>query len=606
MSELNVGALSLLGFGALWVAAMAIAPRGPRRLIGGAGLLLGGLWLLARAAETLFAEHLLTVLLAVPLLGAVALLFTPRQWPNVVRRLSVGVMLVEFGLSLALLSGDYSQAGYRFVEQYVWVEAFGISYKVGVDGISLWLVLLTTLLSPIALYGSWTGIDRKVKEYAVAFLVLQGATIGAFVALDLFLFYVFWELMLVPMYLIIGVWGGKERVYAAVKFFLYTMAGSVLMLLAILYTVWSYAQLAGHPTFDLEELQRLVFPYTTQIWLFAAFALAFAVKVPMFPVHTWLPDAHVQAPTGGSVILAAVLLKLGTYGFLRFAMPLFPLATHYMAPLVLVPLALVGILYGAWCAWVQKDVKKLVAYSSVAHMGFVMMGLFAMTEHGVSGAVLQMLNHGVSTGALFLLVGVIYERRHTRQLAEFGGLAKVMPWYAVLFVVVTMSSIGVPGTNGFVGEFMILVGTFTSGGLQDGARPFAIVGALGVVFAAVYMLRAVLEMFWGPVERPENEGLPDVTLREVATLAPLVVLVFWVGLYPRTFLEPMAASVKDFVTQYEGRKFESARTTETKLLPPGAFVREKQAAVPRFVPRHGEPAQWAALVGAERRPDEEN
>ncbi len=588
MSALGTGSSAgWLGLGALLLAVMGLAPVSVRRRIGGTVLLGVACWGLARLGRQLFDAHLLTVLVAVPLLGALAILFTPRQWPQTVRRLSVGVMVVEFGLSLALLSGGYEQAGYHFVERYAWVPSFGIAYKVGVDGISLWLVLLTTLLSPIALYGSWTSVDHKVKEYAFAFLALEGATIGAFVALDLFLFYVFWELMLVPMYLIIGVWGGKDRVYAAVKFFLYTMAGSVLMLLAILYTVWSYAQIAGQPSFDIEELQRLVFPYSTQIWLFAAFALAFAVKVPMFPVHTWLPDAHVQAPTGGSVILAAVLLKLGTYGFLRFAMPLFPLATHYMAPLLLVPLALVGILYGAWCAWVQRDVKKLVAYSSVAHMGFVMMGLFAANEQGVSGAVLQMLNHGVSTGALFLLVGVVYERRHTRELSRFGGLAKVMPWYAVLFVLVTMSSIGVPGTNGFVGEFMILVGTFTSSGLQDGARPFAIVGALGVVFAAVYMLRAVLEMFWGPVDDEANRDLPDLSWREFATLAPLTVLIFWVGLYPRTFLEPMEASVRHFVTQYEGRKHESARTVETKLMPPGVFAREREASLPRFVPEAG-------------------
>ncbi len=601
MSALGSSAGVWFGLGALLLAAMGLSTSTVRWRIVWGGLLVVGSWGLSRLAGALFGEHLLTVLLAVPLLGALAVLFTPRQWPNTVRRLSVAVMVLEFALSLALLSADYGHAGYHFVERYAWVPAFGISYKVGVDGISLWLVLLTTLLSPIALYGSWTSVGHKVKEYAFAFLALEGATIGAFVALDLFLFYVFWELMLVPMYLIIGVWGGKNRVYAAVKFFLYTMAGSVLMLLAILYTVWSYAQLAGQPSFDLEELQRLVFPYTTQLWLFAAFALAFAVKVPMFPVHTWLPDAHVQAPTGGSVILAAVLLKLGTYGFLRFAMPLFPLATHYMAPLLLVPLALVGILYGAWCAWVQRDVKKLVAYSSVAHMGFVMMGLFAANEQGVSGALLQMLNHGVSTGALFLLVGVIYERRHTRDLSHFGGLAKVMPWYALLFVTVTMSSIGVPGTNGFVGEFMILLGTFTSTGLQDGARPFAVVGALGVVFAAVYMLRAVLEMFWGPLDKEENRHLPDLSWREFTALAPLMLLIFWVGLYPRTFLEPMEASVRHFVTQYEGRKHESARTSETKLLPPGAFVKERTASLPRFEPwGAGAPARMARLLPEEK------
>jgi NADH-quinone oxidoreductase subunit M len=322
----------------------------------------------------------------------------------------------------------------------------------------------------------------------------------------------------------------------------------------------------------------VLLPYGTQVWLFLAFALAFAIKVPMFPFHTWLPDAHVQAPTGGSVILAAVLLKLGTYGFLRFAMPLFPLASHHLAPLVFVPLSVVAILYGAYCAWVQKDVKKLVAYSSVSHMGFVMMGVFAMTDHGISGAVLQMLNHGVSTGALFILVGVIYERRHTRDLDAFGGLAKTMPWYALLFVIVTMSSVGLPGTNGFIGEFMILTGTYASESLEDGARPFALLGALGVIFAAVYMLHAVLKMFWGPLDKKENEGLPDVTGREALSLAPLMVLIFWVGLFPSTFLDPMKGSVSQFMLDYEGKKRHTARLEEPQLAPSARVEAQEMAA----------------------------
>jgi NADH-quinone oxidoreductase subunit M len=516
-------------------------------------------------------DHLLTILILIPLLGALVVLFMPRQGAGAIRTTALGFMGVELLASLALLRGDFAtSADFQFVTQAVWVESLGISYKVGVDGISLWLVLLTTALTPVALFVSWTGIDTKIKEYALSFLLLEVGMIGAFVALDLFLFYVFWEIMLVPMYLIIGVWGGPQRVYAAVKFFLYTMVGSLLMLVAILYVAASYRELAGVYSFDLAELQRVVLPYGTQVWLFAAFALAFAIKVPMFPFHTWLPDAHVQAPTGGSVILAAVLLKLGTYGFLRFAMPLFPLASHFMGPTI-VALALVGIVYGAWCAWVQRDVKKLVAYSSVSHMGFVVLGMFAVTDHGVSGAILQMINHGISTGALFILVGVIYERRHTRDLDAFGGLASVMPVYALVFVIVTMSSVGLPGTNGFVGEFMILSGAFVSQALEPWPRVFTLVAATGVIFAAVYMLHAVLKMFWGPVKHEANKRLSDMTVREMAPLAPLLVLIFWIGLFPRTFLEPMAPSVGQFIADYRGKMMRSAEVDEPVLAERGRY-----------------------------------
>ena len=491
---------------------------------------------------------LLTWLILLPIIGAIVIMFWPRQSVNGIRGVSVAFMAAELVMSFWLLEADFTQRGYHFLQDVEWIESFGISYKVGVDGISLWLILLTTLLTPIALYASWLSIDTKLKEFAIAFLLLEAAMIGTFCALDLFLFYVFWELMLVPMYLIIGVWGGPERVYAAVKFFLYTMVGSLLMLVAILYVVGAYEDLTGQYSFDLTELNRVILPYWTQVALFGAFALAFAIKVPMFPFHTWLPDAHVQAPTGGSVILAAVLLKMGTYGFIRFAMPLFPLAAHYLGPTIVV-LSIVGILYGAYCAWVQRDVKKLVAYSSVSHLGFVMAGLFAMNSTGISGAILQMVNHGISTGALFLLVGVIYDRRHTRNLDDFGGLAKAMPVYAILFVIVAMSSIGLPGTNGFIGEFMILAGLFSADALHPWPRVFTLFAALGVILAAIYMLHAVLKMFWGPVTKKENEAVPDVRWRELATLIPLVVLIFWIGLFPRTFLEPMEASVDRFVVE---------------------------------------------------------
>jgi NADH-quinone oxidoreductase subunit M len=524
--------------------------------------------------------HYITWVLVLPALTALVVLLMPRGWDDAIKRISIGSMLLELILSARFILADYSDAGYRFVERVTWIESFGISYKVGIDGISLWLVILTTLLSPIALYASWASIKTRIKEYAVSFLLLELGMLGAFVALDLFLFYVFWELMLVPMYLIIGIWGGKDRVYAAVKFFLYTMVGSLLMLVAILYVVASYAQLAGHYTFDLQELSSLVLPALPQYFLFGAFALAFAIKVPMFPFHTWLPDAHVQAPTGGSVILAAVLLKLGVYGFLRFAMPLFPVASQTIGP-VLAGLGVVGIIYGAYAAWVQRDLKKLVAYSSVSHMGFILLGLFAMNRHGISGAILQMINHGVSTGALFLLVGVIYDRRHSRMLDDFGGLAKVMPWYALIFVIITMSSIGLPGTNGFVGEFMILAGSFFSRtpiGFGSSWFIMTLLAATGVVFAAVYMLHAVLRIFWGKVVHAENESLSDLDRREVVSLLPLLVMVFWIGLYPKFFLDKMTASVDSFVTDFTVRYYEGLRTGEPHVVDFDELKRRLEAA----------------------------
>ncbi|MCS6797722.1 MAG: NADH-quinone oxidoreductase subunit M [Myxococcota bacterium] len=508
-------------------------------------------------------ERLLTVLVALPLLGAAVVLFTPRQAVRAVRWLANGFMLATFALSLKLLDGDYATGQMQFVERAPWIEPFGIGWSVGVDGISLWLVLLTTLLSPVALYASWLGVRTKLKELAVAFLVLEAAMLGTFVALDAFLFYVFWELVLVPMALIIGVWGGVDRIYASVKFVLYTLVGSVLMLVALLVLAVRHRQLAGAWSFELADLQRVLLAHDEQLLCFAAFALAFAIKVPMFPLHTWLPDAHVQAPTGGSVILAAVMLKMGTYGFVRYAMPLFPWASHHVGPTIAL-LGVVGIVYGALCAWVQQDLKKLVAYSSVSHLGFVMLGLFSMNPTGVQGAVLQMINHGISTGALFLLVGVVYERLHTRDLGAMGGLAAPMPYYALLFVIVAMSSIGLPGTNGFIGEFMVLAGTFASEALHPWPRIFTAVAATGVVLAALYMLRAVLHTFWGPV-RKEHEGVHDVTWREAATLVPLVALVFWIGLHPATFLRPMEPAVGRFVTSFQLRLQHSNARDETFL-----------------------------------------
>jgi NADH-quinone oxidoreductase subunit M len=528
-------------------------------------------------------HHLLSALCGLPLVAAFLVLFTPRQMAGFIRGFTVFSMIAVFGLSLGLLRGNYNTAAMQFVERYVVVPAYGITYSVGVDGMSLWLVLLTTFIVPLATYASWTHIDTKLKEYAISLLVLESVMLGAFFALDLFLFYVFWELMLVPMLLIIGVWGGPQRVYAAVKFFLFTMVGSMLMLVAILYVVHQFKEVTGQYSFELADLKYLLLPVKAQVWLFAAFALAFAIKVPMFPLHTWLPDAHVQAPTGGSVILAAVLLKMGTYGFLRFAMPLFPAGSHQLSATIAL-FAVIGIIYGAYCAWVQPDVKKLVAYSSVSHLGFVMLGIYSLNTSGVTGSILQMVNHGISTGALFLLVGVIYERRHTRELSEFGGLAKVMPNYALIFLIVTMSSVGLPATNGFVGEFMILAGTFMSEHLGRNGPIAATIAATGVILAAVYMLHAVLKMFWGPLTNPENEGLPDLTRRELIALVPLVILIFAIGLFPSFMLRDMQASADRFKVEYTAKLRASDDDPNSRGMLKGKFVaRSELAAADRAV-----------------------
>ncbi len=493
--------------------------------------------------------HLLNLLVFLPLVGSVAVLFVPRQAPRVLRALTLGVLGVEGVASLLLLSVPMT-VGWHF--QYVreWLPAYGIRYHVAVDGISLWLVLLTTLTTPIAATVSFGSIRRRTKELCFALLLLQGAMLGAFVALDLFLFYVFWELLLVPMFIIIGVWGGVERIRASYKFFLYTMAGSVLMLAAILYLAWAHADVAGYVTFDYLALSRLSLPRTAATLCFFGFLLAFIVKVPMFPLHTWLPDAHVEAPTGGSIILAAVLLKLGTYGYLRFCMGMFGGAA-WGAGATLAGVAIgLGILYGALVAWKQADIKRLVAYSSVAHMGFAMLGLFSGTRAGVEGSLLTMVNHGISTGALFLLVGVIYDRRHTREVRELGGLAKVMPVYATVFVIVTLASIGVPGTNGFVGELMVITGTYVSQSLGGFAKVQAILAALGVILAAVYMLSVVERAFFGPLENPHNRHLPDLSPRETMAIAPLVVLVFVIGLFPNLLLGRMRPSVDALLDAY--------------------------------------------------------
>jgi NADH-quinone oxidoreductase subunit M len=517
--------------------------------------------------------YLLNVLVLLPIVAAVAVLFMPRQMLGLLRGFTLGVMGVAFVASLFLLAVPMTP-GWHFQYIHEWIPAFGIRWHVAIDGISLWLVLLTTLTTPIAAYAAFGSIQSRIKELCFSLLLLQGAMIGVFVSLDLFLFYVWWEVVLLPMYVMIGVWGGVDKIRAAIKFFLYTMTGSMLMLAAMVYMVWSYQKLTGQWTWDYLALCRLLLSKDAQLYCFWAFAIAFFIKVPMWPVHTWLPDAHVQAPTAGSVILAAVMLKLGTYAYLRFAMGLFPgMAFRYHPNLAGVAI-LGGVIYGALVAWKQDDVKRLVAYSSVAHLGYVMLGIFGATPAGIAGGVLQMVNHGVSTGALFLLVGVIYDRRHTRMVDEFGGLAKVMPLYAAFFVIVTLASIGVPGTNGFVGEFMVISATFASKQLSVFSGIQTVGAAAGVILAAVYMLGVVQKMFFGPLTNPKNKHLPDLNRREVLALAPLIALIFVIGLFPGIFLDRMKDSVQLTLRQFKELSdvaVSEGNTHTSLVLPAGKF-----------------------------------
>lgn len=499
----------------------------------------------------------LTALVFLPVLFAISVLLLPQR---LVRPMALGYGCLYFLFSLLLFKNfDPASASIQLAERYQWVPAFGISYFLGVDGLSFWLVLLTTFLTPLVVLGSWTAIEDKVKGFHACLFLLTAAMVGSFLALDGVLFYIFFEASLIPMYFMVGIWGGQRRLYATMKFFIYTMCGSLFMLLAIIALMFlSYDQL-GQVSASLQDWYKLDIPFVggdlanTQTLLFLAFSLAFAIKVPMFPFHTWLPDAHVEAPTPGSVILAAVMLKMGTYGFLRFALPLFPEAVDYWAWFFML-LASIGIVYGALVAMVQPDVKKLVAYSSVSHMGYVILGLFAFNMYGVSGGLLQMLNHGISTGALFLLVGMIYERTHSREIAKYGGLAKAAPWFTIMFIIITMSSIAVPMTNGFIGEYLILMGTFAAN------KGFAIVAVTGVVLGATYMLWMVKRMFFGPesdmVKKYAAAGGLDINRREWLVLAPLVILVFWLGLFPNHFLQYSRTSLEHLINKKSNYELE--------------------------------------------------
>jgi NADH-quinone oxidoreductase subunit M len=503
---------------------------------------------------------LLSLLIFLPVVGTLVVLFVPRENSAVIRWVTTLFAGAEFLLSLPLwtFAGFRKSGDFFFRETHEWIPSLGAKYSLGVDGIAALLILLTTLLSFISVYASFTAITKREKEYYAFLLLLETGMVGVFCALDFFLFYVFWEVMLVPMYFLIGIWGGPRKLYAAIKFFLYTLAGSVVMLLAIIALyffntsgfLW-WKGLGNPATFDIVHFQAIAsqIPPDLQLWLFWAFFLGFAIKVPMFPFHTWLPDAHVEAPTAGSVILAGVLLKMGTYGFLRFSLPLCPDAlassTRFLGFTTVgwvAVLSIVGIVYGSMVAMVQKDMKKLVAYSSVAHLGFVMLGLFALNSAGLQGGILQSINHGLSTGGLFLLVGIIYERTHTRMIADYGGLSGVMPVYAMLFMVILLASIGLPLLNGFVGEFTILTGVF----LTDWR--WAAWASLGVILGAAYMLWLYQRVFFGELTNEKNKGLEDVNLREILTLAPLIAMCFWIGLYPKPFFEMTSKSAEKIVT----------------------------------------------------------
>ena len=511
----------------------------------------------------------LTFLTFLPLAGAILLAFIPREEEGAIKQTALAFAAADFLLSLQLwVDFDNTTHAMQFTMEVPWVTAWGISYHVGIDGISLLLYIMTTFLTLISIIASWE-IKKHIREYMMAMLALSAGMLGVFMALDMFLFYVFWEFQLVPMYLIIGVWGGPRRIYAAVKFFLYTALGSLLMLVAIIWIYFAiYEQTGTYSTNILFITEHLDVPLGPQKWLFLAFFLAFAIKVPMFPFHTWLPDAHVEAPTAGSVILAGVLLKMGTYGFFRFNLPMFPLASNEFVPMI-AWLSIIGIVYGALVSMVQEDLKKLVAYSSVSHLGFIMLGTFAFNHYGMQGALLQNINHGISTGALFLLVGMIYDRRHTRLIKEFGGLAKQMPKYAICFMIITLSSVGLPGMNGFVGEFLILLGIFQVNGLWAG------LATSGVIFAVCYMLWMFQRVMFLKLDKEENKKLPDINLREMITIVPCIILVFWIGLYPTPFLKTFDKSVDHLISKVSPDNFRPQQRHEehAKLITDGDIAR---------------------------------
>jgi NADH-quinone oxidoreductase subunit M len=521
---------------------------------------------------------ILNIITYIPAVGALVILFMSKNSTRTIRTFATATAGIDFLVSLWLWPNFDKTKLFQFRETYSWIPSLGVKYDFGIDGIALLLILLTTFMGVIAIVSSYSAIKFREKEYYILLLLLQTGMLGTFCALDFFLFYVFWEIMLVPMYFIIGIWGGPRKLYAAIKFFLYTLAGSVLMLLSILALYFFndggidflHIKGLGNPgTFSVLQFHNIghLIPPSLQFWIFLGFFFGFAIKVPMFPFHTWLPDAHVEAPTAGSIILAAVLLKMGTYGFVRFALPILPDATkQLLVPIVV--LSLIGIIYGALVSLVQKDMKKLVAYSSVSHLGFVMLGMFALNPIGLRGSVIQMINHGISTGALFLLVGIIYERRHTRMIADYGGLAKQMPMYAALFLIAALSSMGLPALNGFIGEFMILLGAANS--TAFGTISYAAFAATGIVLGAAYLLWLYQRVFWGPLDNPANQNVPDVNKRELGLMLALIVMMVWIGVYPSPFLDVVEKPVDYIVRKVDPKYFDKEQLTYPSTPAPAA------------------------------------
>ncbi len=503
----------------------------------------------------------LPLTIGLPLLGAIFVMCTPKAEHGLQRGIGIFFSVASLLSSLAVFRYFNPTYGtYQLVFDQEWIPALGCHFKLGIDGISIWLVLLTTFLTPLTILAATSSVQKHVREFIAAMLILEVGMLGAFVAIDVFVFYVFWEVMLIPMYLLIGIWGGQRRIYASIKFVIYTMVGSLLMLIAIFYVYVQYHEVTGVYTTDLAELTRLVLPYNAQLWCFLAFAIAFAIKVPLFPLHTWLPDAHVEAPTAGSVILAGVMLKFGIYGFLRFAMPLFPHGAAVMAPWI-AGLALIGIIYGALVAYAQDDIKKLVAYSSVSHLGFCALGVFALTSQGISGSIYAMLSHGLTTSGLFLGIGVLYERRHTRRMSEYGGIWAQMPVFSGLFLIITLGSAGLPGLSGFIGEFLTIFGTFIAGATFPAGHPnylpmprlLGTLAATGVILGAIYLLYMFQKVFFGKLDKQKNGHLPDLDARELTVFVPLVLAIFAMGIYPKPFLRYMDPSVTAFITNYKLR-----------------------------------------------------
>lgn len=509
--------------------------------------------------------NILSILIFFPLILSLPILFFRRESQLLIKTYSLVISAMTFLISLYLVFNYNTKIGdFQFVEKVPWVKITNTNYFVGMDGISLLLVMLTTFIMPLSIIASWNSVKIRIKEYYFLMLLLEGSLIGVFVSLDLLLFYVFWEFILIPMYFLIGIWGGENRIYATLKFFIYTAFGSLLLLIGIIW-VGNLVSAPNSFTTDFIELSNSA-PASTmgkQIFLFVLFTLSFLIKVPLFPFHTWLPDAHVQAPTAGSVILASLLLKMGAYGILRFSLGLFPAAFQVMTPYI-ASLAVIGIIYGALLSIVQKDMKKLVAYSSVSHMGFIVLGIFALTVESMQGSVIQMVNHGLSTGALFLIVGMLYERRHTKEISEFGGLRKVMPVLAAIFLIVSLSSIGLPGLNGFVGEFLILVGSF--GSVNLGSNVYTIIATFAVILAAVYLLWLYQRVMLGPLENDKNKGLKDISKTELITIIPILIMIFWIGVQPNTFLKYSENTVKKIVTNFEisKQKVQFDKVKETK------------------------------------------